>query len=123
MMALYIKFVYSKDPHFVNTKVVYNIYNDMFDTPWDSRLSEKLIFDGIPTEVANSFSETSCVGITSALSKYVDGISIGSEVISNELKSIFDAATCPKIEYVAEENQAKELSAFFDKIIDAPVLV
>jgi starch synthase len=123
MMALYIKFVYNKDPHFVNTKVVYNIYNDKFDSPWDSRLPEKLIFDGIPNDVANSFSETSCVGVTKALSKYVDGISLGSESISVELKEIFDAATCPKIEYVTEENQAKELSAFFDKIIDTPVLV
>jgi starch synthase len=122
MMALYIKFVYNKDPHFVNTKVVYNIYDDMFDATWDSRLPEKLIFDGIPNEVANSFAETSCVGITKALSQYVDGISIGSEHISDDLKAVFDSASCPKIEYIAEENQAKELSAFFDKIIDASVL-
>jgi hypothetical protein len=38
------------------------------------------------------------------------------------MKSIFDEASCLKLDYVPEENQAKELSAFFDKIIDESVL-
>lgn len=123
MMALYIKYVYNKDPHFANTKVVYSMYNDTFDTPWDSRLPEKLIFDGIPEEVAAKFSDTSCLGITKALMSFVDGINISEEHISKELESVFNDATCRKLSFVAEENQAKELSAFFDKIIDESVLV
>jgi hypothetical protein len=47
---------------------------------------------------------------------------VGSESISNELSEIFTAANCPKLSYIPEENQAKELSAFFDKIIDESVL-
>jgi len=118
MMALYIKFVYNKDPHFANTKVVYSIYEDTFDAPWDSRLPEKLMFDGISKEIANKFSDTSCTGLTRSITQYVDGINVGTEAISPEMKNIFDEATCLKLDYVPEENQAKELSAFFDKIID-----
>jgi starch synthase len=121
-MALYIKFVYNKDPHFANTKVVYSIYEDTFDAPWDSRLPEKLMFDGISKEIANKFSDTSCTGLTRSITQYVDGINVGTEAISPEMKSIFDEASCLKLDYVPEENQAKELSAFFDKIIDESVL-
>ncbi|MFM7662875.1 MAG: glycogen/starch synthase [Bacteroidota bacterium] len=123
MMALYIKFVYDKDPHFSNTKVVYNIFDQVFTTPWDKRLPEKLLFDGIPSNVASKFSDTSCVGITKALAKYIDGLCIGSESIPAELLDVFNNSKCPKLGYIAEENQAKELSAFFDKIIDESVLV
>jgi starch synthase len=122
MMALYIKFVYNKDPHFANTKVVYSIYEDSFDAPWDSRLPEKLMFDGVSKEVAETFTDTSCVGITRSIAQYVDGINVGTEAISTEMQTVFDTATCPKLAYVPEENQAKELSAFFDKIIDESVL-
>jgi starch synthase len=122
MMALYIKYVYNKDPHFANTKVVYNMYNEVFTSPWDTRLPEKLIFDGIPKDVATKFSDTSCMGITKALTEYVDGLCVGSESISTELSDIFNSANCPKLNYIPEENQAKELSTFFDKIIDESVL-
>lgn len=122
MMALYINYVYNKDPHFANTKVVYNMYDDVFTAPWDNRLPEKLLFDGIPQDVAAKFSDTSCLGITKALTEFIDGLCVGSETISNELSAIFNSANCPKLNYVPEENQAKELSVFFDKIIDKSVL-
>jgi hypothetical protein len=35
---------------------------------------------------------------------------------------IFDEATGHKMDYVDEEKQPKSFSAFFDKVIDEPVL-
>jgi len=55
--------------------------------------------------------------------KYVDGISVGSEELDPELRAIFDAAECPKLDWVAEEHQLKETSEFLDKIIEAEVLI
>ena len=42
---------------------------------------------------------------------------------SPELRSIFDAAECEKLDYVAEEHQVKEVSEFLDKVIEAEVLI
>jgi hypothetical protein len=98
------------------------MYDEVFSSPWDSRLPEKLMFDGIPQDVASKFSDTSCLGITKALSEYIDGLCIGSERISNELTDVFTSASCPKLSFIPEESQAKELSAFFDKIIDESIL-
>jgi starch synthase len=123
LMPLYIKNLYKDDPHFTNTKVVYNMYNEGFNNNWDSKFSEKLKFDGFSDEVIADFKEASVENITKAAVKYADGISVGSEELTPELKSIFDAADCSKLEWVSEENQVKSTSEFLDKVIEAEVLI
>lgn len=123
LMPLYIKELYKDDPHFANTKVVYNMYSNGFNNNWDARLSEKLKFDGFSDDVVKDFAEPSFENITKAATKYVDGLSVASEDLSPELRSIFDEAKCEKLDYVAEEHQVKEVSEFLDKVIDAEVLI
>ncbi|MBB77376.1 MAG: glycogen synthase [Crocinitomicaceae bacterium] len=123
LMPLYIKKIYNDDPHFQNTKVVYNIYNKGFKNNWDKRINKKLKFDGFDDNVAKDFDKPSFVNLTKAAVKHSDGITVSSEELTPELKEIFDAAECQKLDFVAEENQIKEFSDFFDKIIDTEVLV
>ncbi len=123
LMALYIKKLYNKDPHFADTKVVYSIYNDGFNKNWDARFADKLKFDGFDDEVVSQMQDTSYENITRVISKYADGINIASETISPELQKIYDDATCLKQEFVAEENQSKVMSEFFNKVIEETVLI
>ena len=123
LMALYIKKLYNKDPHFADTKVVYSIYNDGFNKNWDARFADKLKFDGFDDEVVSQMQDTSYENITRVISQYADGINIASETISPELQKIYDAATCLKQEFVAEENQTKVMSEFFNKVIEETVLI
>jgi len=124
LMALYIKKLYSKDPHFADTKVVYSIYEEGFNKDWDSRFSEKLKFDGFDDEIVAQFKDdTSYENLTRVIAKYADGINVGSENISPELRTIFNEATCLKLDFVPEEQQTKALSEFFDKVIEETVLI
>ncbi|MFM7682195.1 MAG: glycogen/starch synthase [Bacteroidota bacterium] len=123
IMSLYIKHIYNKDPHFKDTKVVYSLYNDAFDVSWDKRFAEKLKFDGFPDEVAKKFEDTSFLNVTKSFIDYCDGLSIAVDNINPDLRAIFDSAVhCHKLDYVQEENQAKEFSVFFDKVVDESVL-
>jgi starch synthase len=122
IMALYIKHVYNKDPHFKDTKVVYSFYNDAFTTPWNERFYEKLKHDNMPNEVVEKLKDTSFLNITKVITENCDGVNIAVENLSPDLQAIFDAAECMKLDYISEEHQAKELSAFFDKVIEANVL-
>lgn len=123
LMPLYIKKIYKDDPHFAGTKVVYNMYDEGFNNNWDARLAEKLKFDGFKEEVTNDLVDTSFANISSVITKYVDGLSVGSEVLRPELRAVFDAAECEKLDYVAEEYQVKAVSEFLDKVIEAEVLI
>ncbi|MFT5778425.1 MAG: starch synthase [Crocinitomicaceae bacterium] len=123
LMPLYIKNLYKDDPHFSNTKVVYHMYNEGFNNNWDARFSEKLKFDGFSDEVIADYAVPSLANISQAAAKYADGISVGSEDLTPELKDIFDSAECAKLDWVAEEHQVKSTSEFLDKVIEAEVLI
>lgn len=123
MMPLYIKELYKNDPHFANTKVIYNLYETAFNNNWDSRFAEKLKFDGFSDELVADFQNTSHEGITRSLVKYVDGLCVLSDNLNSDLRSIFDDAACIKLDFVQEENQNKEISSFIDKVIEAEVLI
>jgi starch synthase len=122
IMALYIKHVYNKDPHFKDTKVVISLYNDDFATPWDKRFHEKLAFEGFPQEICSQLLDPTHENIMRVFASTADGINIACENLAPNLKAIFDEATTLKLDYVAEENQGKELSAFFDKVMEESVL-
>lgn len=122
IMALYIKHIFNKDPHFKETKVVYSLYNDSFDAPWDPRFAEKLTFDGFPQEIADALKDTSFENITKVILAHCDGVNAAVEQLDAPMQKLYDDANILKMDYVAEEHQGKELAAFFDKVIDSNVL-
>jgi starch synthase len=123
LMPLYLKKLYSKDPHFADTKIVYSLYNENFNKNWDERLHEKLKFDGFDEEICEKLKDTSYENIARVMISLSDGVTVGSENLSPELQKIFDEATCSKQAYVPEENQTKVFSEFFDKVIEETVLI
>jgi len=123
LMPLYIKELYKDDPHFTNTKVVYNMYNDGFNNNWDARFAEKLKFDGFTEDVVNELTEANFENLSKVAAKYVDGLSVGSEELDPKLKEIFDNASCSKLDFVAEEHLNKEVSEFIDKVIETEIVI
>lgn len=122
IMALYIKYIFNKDPHFKETKVVYSLYSDSFDAPWDPRFAEKLAFDGFPEDLTTALRDTSFENLTKVILSHCDGVNIASEDLPTPLKALYDKSSIMKLPYFSEEHQGKELSAFFDKVIDTNVL-
>ncbi|MBL1279756.1 MAG: glycogen/starch synthase [Fluviicola sp.] len=123
LMPMYLKNIYKDEPHFANTKVVYSLFNEGFNNNWDKRFGEKLKFDGFNDDVIKDLAEANFKSITESAVKYADGLCVGSEELTPELKAIFDGATCEKLDYVAEEHQVKEISEFLDKVIGTEVLI
>lgn len=122
-MGLYLKKIYSKDPHFANTKTVYSMYNESFNKNWDARLADKLKFDGIDDEAISNFETTDFNTVTAGMLKFMDGVNIASENLDDNLKAIYNNLNCSKLDFVAEEHQNKALSEFFDKVIEEEVLI
>ncbi len=123
LMPLYIKKLYNEDPHFADTKVVYSLYNERFDTNWDERFAEKLKFDGFSDDIVEKFRDTSFENIMRMIMQHTDGINVAVEDLDPELRKLYDEATCLKQDFVPEENQNKVLSDFFDKVIEEEVLI
>jgi starch synthase len=125
LMPMYIKKMYNKDPHFADTKVVYSIYdtNEGFKQAWDPRFADKLAFDGFDEEVTTLVKNPTMEAITNAAVAFSDGVIQSSMEISPELTTVFDNATCMKLNYLPEENLTKGLNEFFDKVLEEGALV
>lgn len=122
MMALYIKHFYKKDPHFKETKVVYNLFNEGFDQPLDTRFHEKLKFDGFPKAVLEKSKETDFISFTKLILEHCDGVTVAEPNLDPALRAIFDEASILKQDYINEEHEAKAFSAFFDRVLDSSVV-
>lgn len=123
LMPMYIKDVFSQDPHFADTKVVYSLYDCAFDNKWNDQLAEKLKFDGISSETINCLKDGSCDSLIQTAMEYADGVIISPENTCEQTKSAFDALSCHKLEFNPEEQSAKVLSEFFDKVVEEEVLI
>jgi starch synthase len=123
LMPLYIKKNYNNDPHFADTKVVVNLYNNGFEKPWDFRFSEKLAFEGFDENVTAGVKEPSYFNVMKTVIEHADGVTIGSEVLDADSIKLFEDATCLKMSYYPEESQTKNFSEFFDKVIEEDALV
>lgn len=123
LMPLYIKKVYHKDPHFADTKVVLSLYDNGFESDWNSRFADKLKFDGFDKEIVAELETPSYENVLRTALKYSDGVNIGSENIDATSRRLFEEATCLKQDYIPEENQTKVMSEFFDKVIEEAVLI
>jgi starch synthase len=123
LMPMYIKDVFSNDPHFADTKVVFSLYNCSFDNLWNENFVEKLKFDGISNETIDCLKGGSHECLIKTAMKYADGVVISPENTCEQTKSMFDALSCHKLEFNPEEQQAKILSEFIDKVVEEEVLI
>ena len=88
----------------------------------NAQLAEKLAFDGFPQDVADALKDSSFENITKVILSHCDGVNIAAESLDAPLQKLYDECTALKMPHVAEEHQGKELSAFFDKVIESNVL-
>lgn len=123
LMPMYIKDIYSNDPHFSDTKVVYSLYDNEFNKNWDAKFSDKLKFEGFNEDIIDSIKSGDFTSLNKAAMKYSDGIVMGSEALNDELKQSFEECEVLKMEYESEEVQPKLMSEFFDKVIEEEAIV
>ena len=101
---------------------IVSLYDNGFQTPWDTRFSEKLAFEGFDTDVTEGVKDPTYYNVMQTVLKFADGVTVGSEVLDENSAKLFEEAACIKLSYSPEEQQVKALSEFFDRVIEDEVL-
>ncbi len=115
--VLYIKKLYADDPHFSDVKVVYSVYDKDFNKNLNSKLTEKLNFDGFKAEDYEGLGNGSFIELNKLAMQLADGIIQGSENIDAELAKFMDSTEIPTLEYYPEENSVKPIDEFYDLLV------
>ena len=96
LTPLYVKKVYSDDPFFSSSKMVYSLYEDKFKKMFSKEFSEKLMMDGISDEDVALIKqkEVSYEDLTKLASDFSDAVIVGTENVDTSL-----------IDYTKEQNK------------------
>lgn len=86
LVPLYIKKYYFDDPLFVQSKVVYSVYDDDFKTALNKDFREKVLIDGITLRDLTSLEDPTFENLSKLAIDYSDGIIKGTKNINPELE-------------------------------------
>lgn len=117
LVPLYIKRTFADDPLFMNSKVIFSIYNNKFNESLNNDFPRKIQSEGITGEDLAILSDPVFKNIARLALKFSDGIIFGSKKLNNELKELARENNVPILEYVPHEKYIDEYSVFYDKIL------
>lgn len=117
LVPLYIKRTFADDPLFMNSKVIFSIYNRKFNDHLGNDFSRKIKVDGITNEDLNILSEPVFKNIARVALKFSDGIILGSKKLNHELRELIKEFNIPVLDYVQHDKYVEEYSVFYDKIL------
>ena len=116
-VPLYIKKVFSEDPIFADSKVIFSVYNTGFEGELDKNFGNKAILDGIDVEDITDLNGPTALEVYKYAAKWSDGIIKGSEKLDPELEEYINSLDKPILEYQNEDSYIEEYNNFYDSVL------
>ena len=119
LTPLYLKHMYNEDPIFAGAKVIYSLYDDEFEQPFDARLADKMVQDGIiPEDVAPIEGKpVDYVALTKLAIAHSHGVIQYSPNVKPEIIEYVKELGIPFLPYQEDESNYAERYAEFYKTI------
>jgi starch synthase len=118
LAPLYLKKAMNEDPHFVNSKVVFSVYENSFKSQWDEHFKEKLKLEGIEDSDIEILGKPDFVSLNKLAISMSDGVIQGSENIHPEIESYIKESKKPFLGYQDEDNYIAAFNEFYDQLLD-----
>jgi starch synthase len=116
-VPLYIKKVFSEDPIFANSKVIFSVYNTGFEGELNKNFGNKAILDGIDVEDIADLNGPTALEVYKYAAKWSDGIIKGSEKLDPELDEYINSLGKPILEFQNEDSYVEEYNNFYDSVL------
>jgi len=118
LVPLYLKKAYQDDPLFMNSKVVYSVYNGSFTAPLNKKFKKKILIEGINDEDLSVLKSNNFNDVNKLAINYSDGIISGSNKLPSELQGFIEEKKLPLLEYQGNENYLDAYTNFYSKILN-----
>ena len=121
LLPLYLKKAYREDPLYMDSKVVYSVYDDDFEGPLNEGFRKKILIDGISEEDIAILEKPDFVNLSKLAIGNSDAIIIGSPHINNTLSRYITGLKKPVLKYTSSEEYIDAYSVFYDEILTESV--
>jgi starch synthase len=117
LMPVYLKSIYSNDPHFSGAKVIYSIYNRDEKIKFSKNLEEKLEFDNIPVSELDIKGSIGVNKLHEIGIQWSDAVGFCNSEINDVLKELVKSLKKPLLEHQKEEQIIEAHQDFYDKVL------
>lgn len=117
LLPFFLKKAFIDNPLFTESKVIYSVYDDEFDSKFSADFATKVKFSGITEKDLAHFKDNNYKAITKAAIDYSDGIIIGSKKINSEIEKYIRESGKPFLEYQPADNYIDAYSEFYDEVL------
>lgn len=117
MLPIYMKHYYKDEALFANTKIVTSVYGQSFEGTLDSKMINKVKFDGIPHEAVELLEVPNYENIIKAAVNQSDAVIIASENLSPSLTKFIESSDKPFLPFQTKDQFAEAYSTFYKNMI------
>jgi starch synthase len=116
LVPLFIKKYYYNNPLFINSKVVYSVYNDEFKKPLNPEIKKKVLFDGITQKDVKLLENPDFVNVSKLAIDYSDAVIQGMEKINDEIRSHLETTNKLFLPYHPKDTYIDAYDNFYEKV-------
>jgi starch synthase len=117
LIPLYLKKAFQEDPLFQDSKIVYSLYDNDFNSTLDPKFKDKLHLDGVEEKDVEMLDNPDFFNVSKMALNQSDGIIIGTENIDSKLYEYAKSLNKPLLENQSEETFINEYSNFYDDLL------
>lgn len=99
LVPAYLKTLYKDDPTFKNSKVVYSLYDDNFETSLSAEFASKAIMNGMNAEHTEMYADATNTALNLGAISYSDAVVCACENINEEVLKFVKKSNKPLLEF------------------------
>jgi starch synthase len=122
LVPLFVKTSYKDDPVFKNSKIVYSIYDEAFEEPFNDDFAKKIKMDGITGEDLKPLKTPNYITLNQLAINKSDAVIQGSPQISEELQAYIRKTEKLSLGYKSEADYIDAFSSLYDELLEEVVL-
>jgi starch synthase len=117
LVPMYIKKLYSEDPLFENTKVIYSVFDNGFKGKLSDTIIDKLLFEDLEADDLAGLKNLNVNTLNKFAISYSDAVVQASEKINKSVLNSIEDSGKPFLDFPGDEEYEKEYLKFYENFI------
>jgi starch synthase len=117
LVPMYIKKLYSEDPLFENTKVIYSVFDNGYKGKLSETIIDKLLFEDLKANDLSGLKNLNINALNKFAISYSDAIVQASEKINKSVLNSIEDSGKPFLDFPGDEEYEKEYLNFYENFI------
>ena len=118
LVPMYIKKLYSEDPLFENTKVIYSVFNNGYKGKLSDTIIDKLLFENLSEADLSGLKNLNINTLNKFAISYADAVVQASEKINKTVLNNIEDSGKPFLEFPGEEEYENNYLNFYENFIE-----